>query len=444
MKNNMEVYMEYIVLAIIIVVFAMAAVLIIKSKKKSENNIQESSILPAINKSGETVATDERLQEIVIQMETLPVESINDHNKLVEITDSKILARVDNLVPQLAQVRNAAHNAAQAVKKSGEILYKIDIPMNALVKSKEKEGAFRAFSRGANGIQKNANLIPQKMQQGTEIVANTASAAMGIASMVVGQYYMSQINAELGVISDGISKISDFQNNEYRSRVFSLVAHIKKIADFQVEILENEELRLSKISQLDSLEEECTKLLGQANLTLVDYSEKRDLDYDSYEKELKEAQKWYMYQKSLTEVLYRISDLRYTLHLGAVSREQCVALLPTYSRQVEETKQRLAAWHNDTTQSLKIDTCEMRRKREGLDGVIHFIPGLFNDNFNFKAIEENTAEMIKTQSEEHHDLREYDTSDLYSEDVQLIVKGEKLYYLPSDDKKADCETNNLD
>lgn len=81
--------------------------------------------------------------------------------------------------------------------------------------------------------------------------------------MVVGQYYMSQINAELGAISDGISNISDFQNNEYRSRVFSLVAHIKKIADFQVEILENEELRLSKISQLDSLEEECTKAINE-------------------------------------------------------------------------------------------------------------------------------------------------------------------------------------
>ena len=154
MKNNMEVYMEYIVLAIIIVVFAMAAVLIIKSKKKSENNIQESSILPAVNKSGETVATDERLQEIVIQMETLPVESINDHNKLVEITDSKILARVDNLVPQLAQVRNAAHNAAQAVKKSGEILYKIDIPMNALVKSKKRQVHSELFLAGQMAFKK--------------------------------------------------------------------------------------------------------------------------------------------------------------------------------------------------------------------------------------------------------------------------------------------------
>ena len=66
--------------------------------------------------------------------------------------------------------------------------------------------------------------------------------------MVVGQYYMTQINAELGLISESISKVSDFQDNEYRSRVFSLIAHVKTIADFQVEILENNELRLSKIS----------------------------------------------------------------------------------------------------------------------------------------------------------------------------------------------------
>ena len=57
-------------------------------------------------------------------------------------------------------------------------------------------------------------------------------------------------------------KFADFQDNEYRSRVFSLVSHVKRIAEFQGEILENEELRLSKIAQLDSLEEECTQLLG--------------------------------------------------------------------------------------------------------------------------------------------------------------------------------------
>lgn len=123
------------------------------------------------------------------------------------------------------------------------------------------EGAVRGFYRGADGIQGHADLVAVQAQKGTAVAASTAAAAMGVASMVVGQYYMTQINAGLGEISDGISKISDFQDNEFRSRVFSLVAHVKKIADFQVEILENDELRLSKIAQLDSLKKNARSCL---------------------------------------------------------------------------------------------------------------------------------------------------------------------------------------
>ena len=370
--------------------------------------------------------------ELVIQMEMLPAEAIEDETKLVEITDSKVLAHVNNLVPGLAQAGNAISNAAQAVQAAnGEVLYRAIIPAGAkLTNSKAMEGAVRGIYHGADGIKGHANLVAVEAQKGIAVVANTAAAAMGVASMVVGQYYMTQINAELGGISDGISQIQDFQDNEYRSRVFSLVAHVKKIADFQTEILENDELRLSKIAQLDSLEEECTQLLGQANLTLAGFAKKTGLDYEAYEKALGNAQNWFMYQKSLLDVLYKISDLRYTLHLGAVSREQCVALLPTYTKQVSDTQERITAWHDGTTQRLGIETDEIRRKRAGFDGVIHFLPGLFNDDFNFRSIEKKTAKMITAQASGHELLHTVDTSELYAEDVQLISKDGKLYYLP--------------
>lgn len=192
---------------------------------------------------------------------------------------------MNNLVPGLAQAGVAGTNAVQATKAGSEVLYRAIIPAGSkLTNSQAMEGAVRGFYRGADGIQGHANLVAVQAQNGTAVVANTAAAAMGVASMVVGQYYMTQINAELGEISNGISKI----------------------ADFQVEILENDELRLSKIAQLDSLEEECTKLLDQVNLTLAGYAKKNDLDYEAYEKELKGAQNWYMYQKALLDVLYKI------------------------------------------------------------------------------------------------------------------------------------------
>ncbi|MCI6406483.1 hypothetical protein [Veillonella caviae] len=426
--------MEYIGIGIGIAVIIAAGIIIYRKFKKRDST-SSNDLVPGASKaiSGkDELAEIHQENELVIQMEMLPAEAIDDETKLVEITDSKVLAHVNNLVPGLAQSGNAVNNAAQAVQAAnGEVLYRAVIPAGAkLTNSKTMEGAVRGIYHGADGIKGHANLVAVEAQKGTAVVANTAATAMGVASMVVGQYYMTQINAELGKISDGISQIQDFQDNEYRSRVFSLVAHVKKIADFQTEILENDELRLSKIAQLDSLEEECTQLLGQANLTLAGFAKKTGLDYEAYEKALGNAQNWFMYQKSLLDVLYKISDLRYTLHLGAVSREQCVALLPTYTKQVSYTRERLTAWHDGTTQRLGIETDEIRRKRAGFDSVIHFIPGLFNDDFNFRSIEKKTAKMITAQASGHESLHVVDTSELYAEDVQLISKGGKIYYLP--------------
>lgn len=425
--------MEYVIIGIVTVAVAVIAAIVFIYLKK----INKSSSIPAsetvehTTESSDIVVVEEKKDELIIPIEMLPTESIPDESRLVEITNSKVLTHVYNLVPGLVQVGNAARNAAQAVQASGEVLYRAIIPAGAkLTNSKAMEEAVRGFYHGADGIQGHANLVAVQAQKGTAVVANTAAAAIGVASMVVGQYYMTQINAELGEISDGISKISDFQDNEFRSRVFSLVAHVKKIADFQVEILENNELRQSKISQLDSLEEECTKLLGQVNLTLAGYAKKNDLEYITYEKEIKEAQNWYMYQNALLDVLYKISDLRYTLHIGAVSREQCTALLPTYTKQVEDTQKLLASWHQASVKRLGIDTDEVRRKRDGFDSVIHFIPGLFNDDLNFRAIDEKTVGMINAQASGRVSEHLHDTSDLYAEDVQLISKDGKIYYLP--------------
>lgn len=422
----------FIGIMVVLVIVVLVVIILVLKNYKSDKRLEK--VKGTEEKALQVTTLDSERQDIVIQMEMLPIEFIQDEKRLVEISDSRVLAHINNLVPEFAQVGNVVNNAVQAVQDNGEVLYRAIIPVGAkLTDSKAMEGAVRGIYHGADGIRGHANLVAVEMQKGTSIVGNTIAAAMGVASMVVGQYYMTQINTELGEISDGISKISDFQDNEYRSRVFSLVTHVKKISDFQIEILENDELRFSKISQLDSLEEECTQLLGQANLTLAGYTKKTDCDYFTYEKVLLEIQNWYMYQRSLLDILYRISELRYALHLGAISREQCIALLSTYSNQVSETRSRLASWHQTNIERLKINMSEMRRKRVGFDRVIHSIPGVFNDSFNFKTIEKSTVDMIELQSSNSENVLEYDTSELYEDDVQLIYKNGKMYYLLAED-----------
>lgn len=421
--------MEYIGIGICVIAMVTICIFIIQRKKNNHEENLGADVKTCAEERATTVSNDAPV-ELVIKMELLPAEVIKDESALVEITDRKVLAHIYNLVPELAQAGNATNNVAQAIQANGEVLYRAILPAGAkLSNSRTLEGAVKEMYHGANGIKGHADWLPVEAQKGSSVVVNTAAAAMGVASMVVGQYYMTQINAELGAINDGISEIQNFQDNEYRSRVFSLIAHVKKIADFQTDILENNELRISKINQLDSLEEECTQLLGQANLTLASFAKKTDLDYETYEKVVGNSQNWFMYQKSLLDVLYKIAELRYTLHLGAVSREQCIAILPTYTKQVQDTQSRLAAWHEGTTERLKIDTDEVRRKRAGFDGVIHFLPGLFNEDLNYRSIEKNTVNMIRTQISGESTLS-IDKSELYSEDVQLIAKDGKIYYLP--------------
>ena len=378
--------------------------------------------------------------DLVIEIEMLPVEAIKDENSLVEITDNKVLAQINNLIPNLVQVGNAINNSmlASQVIKNG-VLYKAVLPAGAkLANSTTMNGAVRGFFSGANGIQGHANFVAVKVNNGAiPIATNSVVAAMGVASIIVGQYYMTKINTELKMINDGISQIQSFLDNEYKSKIFSLIAYIKKIIDFQTEILENDELRLSEILQLDRLEEKCTELLGQAHLTLIDLTKRVDLDYKMYEKTLETVNNWFIYQKILMNVMYKISDLRYILHFGAISRKQCNNLLLTYAKQDSEVQDRLKIWHKDIANQLGIDIEKEHRKRSGLKEAIHGIIGLIknSNNYNFKHIEKRTVNMIKAQISGHNNDYLISTSELYNEDVQLIVKNEKIYYLPNNETK---------
>lgn len=418
--------MEFFVIGIIVVVVVGAFVYWKRSQRREtiENSIVTKQNTNLINSE----QVGEAMDQLMIQLEQLPVDSIPDETKLMEITDSKVLARVNNLVPELFQAGNAASNAVQAAQANAQVLYQAIIPAGVnLADSKEMVGAFRGIYHGAGGVKGHANLV--KVQQNANVLGNVAASAMNVASMVVGQYYMTQINAELGEINDAITKISDFQDNEYKSKVFALVAQIQKVAIFQVDILDNNELRLSEIYNLNRWEQECTQLLGQANLTIAGFAKKENLEYEEYEKQLAEVQKWFVYQKTLMEVMIKIAELKHTLHLGSASREQCGALLPTYSKQVQDSLNQLSTWHKAQIEKFEINVDEKSRKRMGLDGVIYFIPGLINEENKFCSISNNTVKKIIAQTNGYTGRQNIDPIDLFQEDVRIIAKEGKIYYL---------------
>lgn len=116
--------MEYIVIGIcLIAIVAIGARIFFKPKSKA-------TVTPTVSVSPKedeelslSAPQGESAHDWVIQVEMLPAEAISEEGSLVEITDSKVLARVNNLIPNLVQAGNAVNNAVQAVEAQGEVLY---------------------------------------------------------------------------------------------------------------------------------------------------------------------------------------------------------------------------------------------------------------------------------------------------------------------------------
>lgn len=407
------------ILMIVIVVIGVYILYLYKSKERyKETQLKKEDKM--VNFKGNNLKN-----KMNIKIEELPLEKIENSKSMFEIKDNKILGHIDNLVPGLIQIGTTANNAIQA---NSSVVYQAIIPAGAsLSDSASMKNAVRGIYHGKNGIKGHANLV--EVDQTGKVVSNTMSSGIAITSMIVGQYYMTQINSELTKINEEISKIKNFQENEYKSKILALIIQVKRISTFQTEIIENYELRKSDINKLGHLEQKCIELLGQANLTIISFTKEEKIDYKEYNEKLAEIHNWYLYQKTLLEILYKITDLKNILYFNEISNEQLNIIPETYTKQVMEVHNLLIKWHKNIIKKLEIDTTSSRRKRDGLDGAVHWIPGLFKDDFKFCKIPEETKIMIEEQTS-NYNFMPRDKDNLFNKDVKIISKDGKVYYLP--------------
>lgn len=354
----------------------------------------------------------------------VPAEEI-DEACLCEIDDPTVADRVKALMPEAVR---AEVSAGLIVTKCSKTVYKVILP------------ASTKLAAGTSGGLLASSGAPMAAAQVGSLAVSSFSAVMSAASMVVGQYYMTLVNRQLKLISETLSKLGDFQDNEFKSKVFALHAQVMRSSVFRGETMADAGMREAELDKLNRMEHECIELLGQAALMIANYTARTDLDYQKYIRAAAEVEKWYASQKILLATLREIADLRFALHLGAASREQCTALLPLYTKQAEETQRALLAWHTFTAEKLGLRLEESRRKRRGLDRAIHWLPGLFKKDLKYREMPASTVALIENQIA--GDLpAQTETGDLFRDDVEIIAKDGKLYYLPHErprEASSDC------
>lgn len=415
----------------LLVVFALVFILL-----RRKMSTKTSPLVP--NEKVSSLSEHEQY-EMRVKFEDIPALTEQEETQLVEIKDSTLLARLDNVIPDTLRIL-ANNNAVKAynespIKTEPDKLFQAIIPKGGkMIASKQIPDTYIGGGNfpGSNGIDFQTKFRHVDLSS-TDSLANIVSlnSVMAIASMVVGQYYMSQINSQLDGISSGIEKIADFQQMEIKSKVYALVAEVQKASTFQVETIENDDLRNRELSHMKSLEHECAQLLGQANLSIQGISDNKNIDYKEYEKLINDAEIWFQYQQILLDVMFKIADLTYVLNIGAISRANSYALYQPYATQSEGTLKKLKKWHSDNVERLKIDVAKNRRKRQGIEGFFMGALGLINDDFNYKKISQGMVNLLENQTEGGIVLKPSDESDLFQDDVRLIAKDGKLYYLPN-------------
>ena len=360
----------------------------------------------------------------MISVTRLPSNYHADPAKMIAITDQRILARITDAIPDLAQ---AGLQAQTAARYGGKALFEAILPPGADLKPHLKAGKdmFYGAGKAADG----KDIFPDFHKLGpVNSATQIAAAAMNVASIVVGQYYMSQIDGELKAIKGTMQQLLNFQMDEYRSIIQALINQVTKIADHQAEVLMNDELRSRMLSMLDDCERKCDQLLEQANQALLHLSQTKSTEYSEYEQQVKEAAEWYAYQQILLNLQYQIGNLAYTLMFGTVSQEFCFSSYSTSLSSAQIACADLCAWHEAQIAHFGIDIRELTRKRKGFDAVLHSIPSLINRKLEQRPIDEAIVGMMQTQMLTPSDLLS-DFQSKFEMDTHILYDGEKLYYL---------------
>jgi hypothetical protein len=403
------------------VLIAVAVIVFVKRKHRASDKLTSDFV------SNEFSLTEAESRLIEIPITRLPATTVLNETSLHEITDSTAISRISALVPTVTQTATrSAATAAQNVLKGTELV-KLDIPFEKLTKSKDVLGAARGYVHGGKGVAAQANLIPVDLTKAAKAtaLANGVANVMNVGSLVVGQYYMSEISSKLETMSESISKISDFQDREFKGRIISLIARTEKYSGVSSEIIENDELRLRVLDSLVSLEGDATELLGQVNIEIADISRKcQSPTYQEYQTKIDDFGILVEYQNVLLSVLEKISQLTYLLGKGGTSSEMCYKLFNSYLEQSVGARNELQQWHSTQVDALKIDLEKNRKTKNWFEAL----PGIINDDWKYKALEQGMVEKISGQSQTKP-LVISKSKDVFDEDVEIIIRDGKYYYL---------------
>ena len=405
------------------------------------------------NQSKETITEEKSENSMVVKDEQpsyFPAIQIIENNDIIPSNKSLIknevvkstLSKIDNVAPKASNIASSSKKAVE-LAKNGKVLFSasvedankmINVGKNKVIGTQidviknKKLGRNKNLFTGQTQFTKEAGLTKDLTKQ------QLTNAGMNAASMVVGQYYMSEINDKLEDIKNSIDNISNFQDSEYLSKLLHTCSKINEITENQNDILSNEEARKNAYSDIKEIETKCAELLGQANIQIGKNINDSELNAKQYFEKVKTIDEWHKRQQLTQELLLKIGDLRFALANGSEKSNLSHKQFNNYLDTTNKVNNQLELWHNNYINKLGIDI-DKHRKKGSLFKVREKTIGLIKEDWNYNKVEDSTIKQISSQIEpKKYNKLISDKKD----DVILIQKYKGNYYnVPNDNNELE-------
>lgn len=357
------------------------------------------------------------------KISSISAQDILNQN-LHEIIDKNVIAQLVNLSPQFLSSLEKTSSLSD-----GEKIYRVKLPVGkslvkAKINGKKSKTFFRGFSRDKSGT--NQALLEEVQPKNALL---TTANVMNAASMVVGQYYMTEISAKMEDLNASINEVKEFQQRKFKSELKSLLINLKDCSKFSLNILNDEETRTVRRNVLMDYRKDATRLLEQVNGEIQDLTEKPDqkavADYFNKTSLLK---KLLFSQQALLTTLMEIGRLQLLFSQNNDIQQGYFDIYQTYFKKSQQLLSNLKLWHTKKLGKYEIDLANHRLAKQGIEKTVFDLVGMLNDDWRYDNLSPKTATEISKQL--HYQLlAPQDLQlDYFDQDAELLLKNGKVYY----------------
>lgn len=339
----------------------------------------------------------------------------------------RLLSTISQTLPAASSVTSAL--ASEIAEKAGSGAYQVIMQSGqSLMHSKNGENLYRGITQAAGhrGIAGSADLKPIN-STASELAAKTGAVAgvMAVASMVVGQYYMTEINGKLESISESIDDIKNFQKTELLAQISTVVRESRQLSVYNDEIMESASERQLARHRASDFEEKSGELLDQIN-SLIRLELVPSGEFSEYERHTRGLVPLLSSQQVLVATLRELSRLTVVLSRSEVSPERAGATYKELVASSEKVRDNVVEWHSKETDVWHVNLARESRAKTGIEKVVSLPLTLVNPELAYQHVPSEFVKQVHTQSSTR--LPELPEMTGYQVPVNLLIQNNQVYY----------------